>query len=157
MTFVDASALVAILTGEPQRSALLKRIDAARIPLTSGLAIFETVTAVARKKTMTVAEAQAEVDEFVRISGMWTVPIGEERNGSGPCGPCPFRQGAPSGTPEPRRLFRLCLRQGAWGAVAVRRRRFPADRHRPRALSHLTPRGTRRCAGPRWRRTRRLP
>lgn len=76
MTFVDASALVAILTGEPQRSTLLGRIDAARIPLTSGLAIFETVTAVARKKTMTVAEAQAEVDEFVRISGLWTVPIG---------------------------------------------------------------------------------
>ena len=61
--FVDASALVAILTAEPERSVLLDRLDGAVTPLTSGIAIFETVVAVARKKAMSVADAEAEVED----------------------------------------------------------------------------------------------
>jgi ribonuclease VapC len=75
--FIDASALVAILTAEPERSALLHRLDDAVAPLTSGLAIFETVVAVARKKALSVAEAEAEVEAFIRVAGLRIAPIAE--------------------------------------------------------------------------------
>ncbi|MGU3282932.1 MULTISPECIES: type II toxin-antitoxin system VapC family toxin [unclassified Methylobacterium] len=73
--FVDASALVAILTAEPERSVLLDCLDGAMTPLTSGIAVFETVVAVARKKAISVADAETEVDAFIRIAGLRIVPI----------------------------------------------------------------------------------
>jgi ribonuclease VapC len=75
--FIDASALVAILTAEPERSVLLNRLDDAVAPLTSGLAVLETVVAVARKKALSVAEAEAEVEAFIRVAGLRIVPIAE--------------------------------------------------------------------------------
>jgi len=44
-------------------------------PLTSGIAVFETVVAVARKKAISVADAETEVDAFIRIAGLRIVPI----------------------------------------------------------------------------------
>ena len=75
--FVDASALVAILTAESERSTLLSRLDGAVDPLTSGLAVFETAIAVARKTAMSVADAEAQVAEFIRVVGLRIVPITE--------------------------------------------------------------------------------
>ncbi|MEE7493002.1 type II toxin-antitoxin system VapC family toxin [Methylobacterium oryzae] len=75
--FVDASALVAILTAEAERSTLLSRLDGAVDPLTSGLAVFETAIAVARKTAMSVADAEAQVAEFIRVVGLRIVPIAE--------------------------------------------------------------------------------
>lgn len=73
--FVDASALVAILTAEPESSVLLDCLDVAMTPLTSGIATFETVVAVARKKAIPVADAETEVDAFIRIAGLRVVSI----------------------------------------------------------------------------------
>ncbi|MEE7448363.1 VapC toxin family PIN domain ribonuclease [Methylobacterium radiotolerans] len=75
--FVDASALVAILTAEAERSTLLSRLDGAVDPVTSGLAVFETAIAVARKTAMSVADAEAQVAEFIRVAGLRIVPIAE--------------------------------------------------------------------------------
>lgn len=75
--FVDTSALVAILTAEAERSTLLSRLDGAVDPLTSGLAVFETAIAVARKTAMSVADAEAQVAEFIRVVGLRIVPIAE--------------------------------------------------------------------------------
>jgi ribonuclease VapC len=77
MMFVDASALVAILTAEPERSVLLGRLDGVETPLISSIAVFETVAAVARKKVMSVADAEAEVEAFIRVAGLRIVPITE--------------------------------------------------------------------------------
>ena len=49
MTFVDASVLVAILTGEDDAAELVRRLDAASDPFTSPLAVFETALGVFRK------------------------------------------------------------------------------------------------------------
>ena len=68
---------MAILIAEPERPVLLDCLDGAVTPLTSGLAIFETVVAVARKKAMSVADAEAEVAEFIRVTGLRIVPIAE--------------------------------------------------------------------------------
>lgn len=75
--FVDTSALVAILTAEAERSTLLSRLDGAVDPLTSGLAVFETAVAVARKTAMSVADAEAQVAEFIRVVGLRIVPVAE--------------------------------------------------------------------------------
>ena len=46
--FVDASALTAILAGEPDAAALVARLQRARQRLTSPLAVWETTIALAR-------------------------------------------------------------------------------------------------------------
>lgn len=77
MMFVDASALVAILTAAPERSVLLGRLDGVETTLISSIAVFETVAAVARKKVMSLADAEAEVEAFIRVAGLRVVPITE--------------------------------------------------------------------------------
>ncbi len=55
--FVDASALVAILTREAGFEALTEQIEQSSEPITSALAIFETATAVCRKKRISIETA----------------------------------------------------------------------------------------------------
>jgi ribonuclease VapC len=73
--FVDASAAVAILTCEADADALADALDGAASPMTSPVAIFETVAAVCRKRHASVTEAQEDVREFLRAAGIRTVPI----------------------------------------------------------------------------------
>lgn len=73
--FVDASAIVAILTREPEADALAHTLESARAPITSPLAIFEATLGVCRKRHASVAEGQADVLEFLEIAGIRTVAI----------------------------------------------------------------------------------
>ncbi len=75
--FVDASAMVAILTGEAERSALLRRLDKSMSPITSALAVFETVAAVSRKKAQSVTDSEEQVSEFIRSLRVRIVPLAE--------------------------------------------------------------------------------
>ena len=75
--FVDASAMVAILTAEPERGSLMLALSGAKAPITSPITVFETVTAVARKKKQSIADSEAQVREFLQISRVRTVPLGE--------------------------------------------------------------------------------
>jgi ribonuclease VapC len=73
--FVDASVIVAILTGEPDADALADVLDAAGSPITSAIAVFEAALGVRRKRHASVAEAQEDVLEFLRVAGVRTVSI----------------------------------------------------------------------------------
>ena len=73
--FVDASAIVAILTREPDADALTARLDGARAPITSAIAIFEAALGICRKRHASVAEAHEDVREFLAIAGVQTVSI----------------------------------------------------------------------------------
>jgi ribonuclease VapC len=73
--FVDASAIVAVLTREPEADAFADAMEGARSPITSPIAVFEAVLGICRKRHASVAEAQADVGEFLRIAGVRTVPI----------------------------------------------------------------------------------
>ena len=73
--FVDASAIVAVLTGEPDADALANTLDAARAPITSAVAVFEATLGLCRKRHASVAEAQTDVEEFLAIAGVRTVSI----------------------------------------------------------------------------------
>lgn len=63
--FVDASAIVAILTGEREQGALAGRLDEAAGATTSPLAVFEAVAAIVRKERINVARAAVLVQRFL--------------------------------------------------------------------------------------------
>jgi ribonuclease VapC len=63
--FVDASAIVAILTREPQADALADLLQSASSPITSPLAIFEAVLGVCRKRLVSVEQAEEHIREFL--------------------------------------------------------------------------------------------
>ena len=73
--FVDASAIVAILTREADADELADALDAARSPITSAIAVFEATLGVCRKRHASVAEAQQDVSEFLGTAGIRTVAI----------------------------------------------------------------------------------
>ncbi len=73
--FVDASAIVAILTREPEADALADLLDAARAPITSPIALFEAALGICRKRHASVEEAEEEVREFLEVAGVEVVPI----------------------------------------------------------------------------------
>jgi ribonuclease VapC len=73
--FVDASAIVAMLTRETDADALADALDAARSPMTSPVAVFEATLGICRKRYASVAEAQSDVSEFLETAGVRTVSI----------------------------------------------------------------------------------
>lgn len=76
--FVDASAIVAILTGEPEADALADLLEKAGAPITSSIAIFEAALGICRKRHASVEEAGADVREFLEMAGVRTVAIAEQ-------------------------------------------------------------------------------
>ncbi len=73
--FVDASAIVAILTREAEAGELADALDAARSPITSPVAVFEATLGICRKRHASVREAQEDVTEFLGTAGVRTVSI----------------------------------------------------------------------------------
>jgi ribonuclease VapC len=65
--FVDASAIVAILTGKAEADALTDRLDGRPGCITSPIAVFEATLAICRKHQASVAEAR-KVGEFLDIT-----------------------------------------------------------------------------------------
>ena len=73
--FVDASAIVAVLTREAEADALADVLESARSPISSPIAIFEAALGVCRKRHASVEEAEMDVREFLEVAGVRTVPI----------------------------------------------------------------------------------
>ncbi len=76
--FVDASALVAIMTDEPEADVLADAIESSTRRVTSPVAMFETVLGVRRKRRTTVEHALAELRDMVRIAAIEVVAITPE-------------------------------------------------------------------------------
>lgn len=73
--FVDASAMVAILAGEPGAELLLRCLDGADAPITSALAVFETATALTRKLAQAMTTSESQVMRFLMVANIRIVPI----------------------------------------------------------------------------------
>ena len=73
--FVDASALVAIVTFEPEKERLELSLRSSSVVSTSALTLYEAALAITRKKQISIEAAVTFVDEFVRESGAVIVPI----------------------------------------------------------------------------------
>ena len=72
---VDASAIVAILTREPEADALADLLEAARAPITSPVTLFEAVLGICRKRKASVEEAEEIVREFLEVAAIELVSI----------------------------------------------------------------------------------
>jgi len=75
--FVDASAIVAILTNEPEAEALIDRLERAIRPVTSAIAIFEATLGLCRKRHASVDEAETDVADFLTNARITLVPIND--------------------------------------------------------------------------------
>src|ERR1700689_2829027 len=73
--FVDASAIVAILTEEPEADDLTDHLERAVEPITSAIAVFEATLCLCRKKRSSVEQAEADVTDFLTDSRITVVPI----------------------------------------------------------------------------------
>ena len=73
--FADASAIVAILTREPEADALADVLEKGRSPITSPIAIFEAALGICRKRHASVEEAEQHIGEFLELAGVRTAPI----------------------------------------------------------------------------------
>jgi len=73
--FVDASAIVAILTREPDADALANVLDGATAPITSPIAVFEATLGLCRKRRASVVAAEADLRTFLEIAGISCVAI----------------------------------------------------------------------------------
>lgn len=73
--FVDASAIVAILAGEPEATRFADALDRAEQRITSPIAVFEAVLGLCRVRHATVEEAEADVAEFLRLADITCRPI----------------------------------------------------------------------------------
>lgn len=76
--FVDASAMVSILTREEDAAYLADRLVSADRSLTSAIAVWEAALAVARSERTTVERAEADVAALLAQTRTSVVPIGPE-------------------------------------------------------------------------------
>ncbi len=77
MIFVDASALIAIIAGEPEADALADILEADRIRLCSALSVWETVAGLCHSHMFSVPSARVQVGRFLETADFRFVPIGE--------------------------------------------------------------------------------
>lgn len=74
---IDASAIVAILNGEPEAPALAAAIGEAKAPYSSPIAIYEATVALMRENQWSSEEAGAVVREFMDAASIKVVMISE--------------------------------------------------------------------------------
>ena len=75
--FLDASAMVAMMTDEPDTFDVAQRFGEAEATLFSAISFWEATRAIARKRKVSMTTARAEVDAFVADFAIRAVPIGE--------------------------------------------------------------------------------
>jgi ribonuclease VapC len=75
MMFVDASAIVAILTREPEADSLADLLEADSTPITSPIAVFEAALGICRKRHASVEEADEDVRQFFELARIQLIPV----------------------------------------------------------------------------------
>lgn len=78
MTFVDASALAAILLNEADASDLDARMSANAPCFTSPMAVWEAARAVSRERDLPIDKAQVSVESLLRIAEVEVTAIDPE-------------------------------------------------------------------------------
>lgn len=78
IVFVDASALVAIIKGEPERAALLDRFTSFERGFWSAMSCWEAVSALVSSYDMPLADAMIEVRNTAEIMRLKLVEIDQD-------------------------------------------------------------------------------
>ncbi len=76
--FIDASALIGIITEEPEGRARAGRLETAEAAITSPVAVYEAALGVDRKKQGGLRAARADVDMLLDLARIGLVPITTE-------------------------------------------------------------------------------
>ena len=76
--FVDASAIVAILTREPEAGALVDRLEAAERAITSPIAVVEATVGLCRKRHASIEEARKHVGDLLSAARIALVAVTAE-------------------------------------------------------------------------------
>jgi ribonuclease VapC len=76
--FVDASALVAMIVGEDDSDQLASRLEIATLRRTSPIVVFETATAVSRILSIPLLDAEAAVNDLLKVSSVRVFPVPTE-------------------------------------------------------------------------------
>jgi len=77
MVFVDATAMISMMTGESDADSLSDRLEAEQPRLCSALSLWETIAGLCRAYTYSVPSAQAAVRSFMELNDLTLVSIGE--------------------------------------------------------------------------------
>jgi ribonuclease VapC len=77
MIFVDASAMISLMTGEGDADDLADRLSAEPLRLCSAISIWETIAGLCRTYTFSVPSARATVQSFIELNDLKFVGIGE--------------------------------------------------------------------------------
>lgn len=75
MMFVDASAMVAMLTDESEGNRVARILEDAASPITSVIAIYETGARLMSKSSLSGEEARRAVADFLKAANLRVVPI----------------------------------------------------------------------------------
>ncbi|KMO22846.1 type II toxin-antitoxin system VapC family toxin [Methylobacterium indicum] len=73
--FVDTSALVAILSGDPEAAALVARLQQARQRLTSPLVVAETTIALSSILDLPLPDAGGAVQEYLALASIQVLAV----------------------------------------------------------------------------------
>ena len=76
--FIDASAIVAILSGEPDADEIALKFKGVRPIITSPLSSYEAVLAIARLRNIEIREANSVVNDFITHYGIRIVNVTDD-------------------------------------------------------------------------------
>nr|WP_294509985.1 type II toxin-antitoxin system VapC family toxin [uncultured Rhodopila sp.] len=73
--YIDSSAIISILTNEPDAAKLARTIDTTPNPITSPIAVVEATLGLRRQFDLTADRAEGHVSRFLAAAGIEIVPI----------------------------------------------------------------------------------
>lgn len=82
MIFVDASALIAIILGEPEADSFADVLEADRTRLCSAISVWEAVAGLCHGNAFSVPSARMRVRQFLDVGDFRFVSIGEKECGA---------------------------------------------------------------------------
>lgn len=77
MIFVDASAMISMMTGEADADALADRLEADRLRYCSAISSWETIAGLCWRYRFSVPSALAELRSFIELNDLKFLAIGE--------------------------------------------------------------------------------
>lgn len=80
MIAVDASALVAILLGEPEAEQFVAILESHERACVCPLSVYDTVAALVREFSCSVSDARISVSDLLDYAGIAVIPISLEHN-----------------------------------------------------------------------------
>lgn len=77
MIFIDASAMISMIVGEPDADAIADRLGTDRVRSCSAISVWETVAGLCRSYRFSIEAAVATVRSFLDLNGIAYVDIAE--------------------------------------------------------------------------------